>query len=557
MSACAACGTALADGARFCFSCGTPVSRAAPPAAPSCRRRPLLPGCGAVQADAARRDRRAHPVASRRITSVLFGDLVGFTTLSEPRDQEDVRELLSAYFEECRRIVGALRRHRREVHRRRGDGGLGRPDRPRGRRRAGGSRRARAGQPVAAMGADLGVADLAMRVGIVTGEVAVTIGATQQGMVAGDAVNTAARVQSAAAPGPGLGRRDHPAAHNRRDHLRRRRQPRDEGQGRPCPLWSVRAVVAARRRRPARRRARGAARRPRPRAAAGQGALPRRRGGRPARAAGRRRRGRASARPGSAGSSRSTSTGCRAPSAGTAAGACPTARASRTSRSPRRSAAGCSCCGRTATTPATATRTWPAARRWASTPTSPTPTSAPGWRRGSAPCWASGASAPSHARTCSLPGRRSCDGSVTTTHPVVLVIDDAQHADEGLLGFLEYLLGVGGFPLLRRCCSPDRACSSANPGLATNRRVDGAAPRLRWPTRTWPALLDGLVAGLPDGVRDALVAARRRHPAVRRGDRPLADRPRPRRARAAGSTCSPTPTPRPRRDRRRRPRCRR
>jgi tetratricopeptide (TPR) repeat protein len=40
-----------------------------------------------------------------------------------------------------------------------------------------------------------------MRVGVVTGEVAVTLGATGQGMVAGDAVNTAARVQSKADPG--------------------------------------------------------------------------------------------------------------------------------------------------------------------------------------------------------------------------------------------------------------------------------------------------------------------------------------------------------------------
>ena len=51
------------------------------------------------------------------------------------------------------------------------------------------------------MGEDVGVPELAMRVGIVTGEVAVTIGAEHQGMVAGDAVNTASRVQSVADPG--------------------------------------------------------------------------------------------------------------------------------------------------------------------------------------------------------------------------------------------------------------------------------------------------------------------------------------------------------------------
>jgi class 3 adenylate cyclase len=38
------------------------------------------------------------PVAERRLCSVLFCDLVGFTPLSEARDPEEVRELLSAYF---------------------------------------------------------------------------------------------------------------------------------------------------------------------------------------------------------------------------------------------------------------------------------------------------------------------------------------------------------------------------------------------------------------------------------------------------------------------------
>ena len=37
--------------------------------------------------------------------SVLFADLVGFTTLSESRDPEEVRELLSRYFDTCRRLI--------------------------------------------------------------------------------------------------------------------------------------------------------------------------------------------------------------------------------------------------------------------------------------------------------------------------------------------------------------------------------------------------------------------------------------------------------------------
>jgi hypothetical protein len=53
---------------------------------------------------------------------------------------------------------------------------------------------------VMALGDELGIPQLQMRVGITTGQVAVTLGAVGEGMVAGDAVNTAARVQSVAAP---------------------------------------------------------------------------------------------------------------------------------------------------------------------------------------------------------------------------------------------------------------------------------------------------------------------------------------------------------------------
>ncbi len=51
------------------------------------------------------------------------------------------------------------------------------------------------------LGDSLGVDGLAVRAGVVTGEVTASIGAVGEGMVAGDAVNTAARAQSAASPG--------------------------------------------------------------------------------------------------------------------------------------------------------------------------------------------------------------------------------------------------------------------------------------------------------------------------------------------------------------------
>jgi hypothetical protein len=54
---------------------------------------------------------------------------------------------------------------------------------------------------VAGLGAEAGPPGLAARAGVVTGEVAVTLGATGEGMVAGDAVNTGSRVQAAAEPG--------------------------------------------------------------------------------------------------------------------------------------------------------------------------------------------------------------------------------------------------------------------------------------------------------------------------------------------------------------------
>jgi class 3 adenylate cyclase len=141
------------------------------------------------------------PVAERRVCSVLFCDLVGFTPLSESRDPEAVRELLSEYFTTARTVIG---RYGGVVEKFIGDAVMAVWGTPRATE-GDAERAARAGldlvAAVTALGGTAGAPGLAARAGIVTGEVAVTLGAAGEGMVAGDVVNTAARVQAAAEPG--------------------------------------------------------------------------------------------------------------------------------------------------------------------------------------------------------------------------------------------------------------------------------------------------------------------------------------------------------------------
>jgi len=135
------------------------------------------------------------------VCSVLFCDVVGFTPLSEARDPEAVRELLSQYFAVARTVIG---RYGGVVEKFIGDAVMavwGTPVAGEGDA----ERAVRAAldlvAAVAALGAEVGVPGLAARAGVVTGEVAVTLGAVGEGMVAGDTVNTASRVQAAAEPG--------------------------------------------------------------------------------------------------------------------------------------------------------------------------------------------------------------------------------------------------------------------------------------------------------------------------------------------------------------------
>jgi class 3 adenylate cyclase/tetratricopeptide (TPR) repeat protein len=205
---CSSCACELTATAKFCPECGTAVAaRACPACGTPADHGRFCAECGAaIDAGAGRPTATATtpatgPVSERRVTSVLFGDLVGFTTLSENRDPEEVRELLSRYFAECRTVIG---RYGGTVEKFIGDAVMAVWGVPVAHEDDA-ERAVRAGlelvETVTAMGDDVGAPGLAMRVGVVTGEVAVTVGATAEGMVAGDAVNTASRVQATARPG--------------------------------------------------------------------------------------------------------------------------------------------------------------------------------------------------------------------------------------------------------------------------------------------------------------------------------------------------------------------
>ena len=134
--------------------------------------------------------------AERRLVSVLFTDLVGFTAIAEGRDAEDTRILLSRYFELGREII---ERYGGTVEKFIGDAVMAVWGAPVAHENDA-ERAVRAGLDLVAAVPSLSQG-LAARAGILSGDAAITIGATNQGMVAGDLVNTASRLQSVAPAG--------------------------------------------------------------------------------------------------------------------------------------------------------------------------------------------------------------------------------------------------------------------------------------------------------------------------------------------------------------------
>src|ERR1700736_456140 len=208
---CSACGADNRAGARFCVKCGASLARACPSCGASYTAGDdFCSECGArLAAEAISRSApstdalRVDPQrsAERRHVTVLFADLVGFTPLSQQRDAEDVRDLLSRYFDTARTIIA---RYGGTVEKFIGDAVMavwGVPTIQENDAELAVRAALELVDAVSAFGDQVGVPGLRARAGVLTGEAAVSLGSSGNGMVAGDLVNTASRVQSVAVAG--------------------------------------------------------------------------------------------------------------------------------------------------------------------------------------------------------------------------------------------------------------------------------------------------------------------------------------------------------------------
>ena len=172
----------------------------------------------------------------RKTLTVLFADLVGFTSRSEQMDPEDVRALLGPYWE---RLREELERFGGTVEKFIGDAVVA----------LFGAPVAHEDDPERAVRAALAILDwvaeeseLHVRIGINTGEALVALGARPaegEGMASGDVVNTAARLQSAA-PVDGIlvGEQTYRAT-ERAIEYREREPVQAKGKANPVPVWEA------------------------------------------------------------------------------------------------------------------------------------------------------------------------------------------------------------------------------------------------------------------------------------------------------------------------------
>ena len=212
MLTCPSCGQQNPDGARFCNACASPLEG----------------------------DERALG-EERKTVTVVFVDLVGFTAQAERLDPEDVRGVLSPYHA---RVRAELERHGGTVEKFIGDAVMA----------VFGAPVAHEDDPERAVRAALAIRDwiaeqpeLQMRIAVNTGEALVNVGARPaegEAMVAGDVVNTAARMQTAApANGVLVGETTYRAT---RDEIQYRdaRHVQAKGKAEPVRAWEAIEAVS-------------------------------------------------------------------------------------------------------------------------------------------------------------------------------------------------------------------------------------------------------------------------------------------------------------------------
>jgi len=216
MQACPRCGAENADDARFCSSCGTALAGT-----------------------------RTHQGEERKVVSVLFVDLVGFTASSERADPEDVRARLRPYHarvkEEIERFGGTVEKFIGDAVMAVFGAPVAHEDDP--------ERAVSSALRVIAAIADLNETQpdlaLSVRAAVNTGEAVVTLSARPdrgEAMVAGDVVNTAARLQQhAPADGVVVGETTYRATRDLFDY-----EPLEsvsaKGKSEPLRLWHAKSA---------------------------------------------------------------------------------------------------------------------------------------------------------------------------------------------------------------------------------------------------------------------------------------------------------------------------
>ena len=226
---CPNCGRPNRPGARFCGNCGTTLDAGQPTTVT-----PAVAVSGTTTAPSS-------AVAERRLVSVLFADLIGFTPFAEERDAEEVRETLSRYFDAARTVI---ERHGGTVEKFIGDAVMAVWGTPVAREDDA-ERAVRAALELlpAVRGVDEG---LQARAAVLTGEAAVAVGAGDQGMLAGDLVNTAARLQSVAAPGTVLVGESTMRSSSAAVAFEPAGEQSLKGKSAPIPAWRALRVIAER-----------------------------------------------------------------------------------------------------------------------------------------------------------------------------------------------------------------------------------------------------------------------------------------------------------------------